>query len=143
MKREQGFTLIEVLIAATILFTVLAVASETYRNALLASSKAQAVVEMLTPLPLVTSSIRNQLRANPAEQLEGAGELLGVQFSWQAETARYGAPAPRFDPDAADFIDYGQRYRLYDVKLQLRVRGHERSYLYQEIAWEPWSNLRR
>jgi len=143
MKREQGFTLIEVLIAATILFTVLAVASETYRNALLASSKAQTLVEMLTPLPLMTSSIRNQLRANPVERLQGEAELLGVQYHWEAVTARYGAPAPRFDPDEAEFIEYGQRYRLYDVTLELSLRGQQRTYLYQELAWESWANLRR
>ena len=143
MKLERGFTLIEVLIAATILFTVLVVASESYRNALLASSKAQTVVEMLTPLPLVTASIRNQLRANPTERLQGEAELLGVQYRWQAETALYGAPAPRFDPDEAAFTEYGKRYRLYDVTLKLRLRGQQRTYLYQELAWEPWANLRR
>jgi prepilin-type N-terminal cleavage/methylation domain-containing protein len=143
MKLERGFTLVEVLIASTILFTVLAVASEAYRNALLASSKAQTLVEMLTPLPLMTSSIRNQLRTNPVERLQGEAELLGVQYRWEAVTARYGAPAPRFDPDEAEFIEYGRRYRLYDVTLELSLRGQQRNYLYQELAWEPWANLRR
>ena len=138
MRREAGFTLIEVLIAATILFTVLAVASETYRNALLASAKAETVVEMLTPLPLITSSIRNQLRTNPVERLQGAAELLGVEYSWQAETARYGSPAPRFDPDQIEFTEYSPRYRLYDVELKLQLRGQQRTFLYQELAWGPW-----
>ena len=66
MTRQRGFTLLEVLIAATILFAVLAAATETYRNALLASSRAQGLVSMLTPLPLITSAIRNQLRSNPS-----------------------------------------------------------------------------
>lgn len=137
MRRQAGFTLLEVLIAATILFTVLAVATETYRNALLASSRAEGLLSLLTPLPLITSSIRSQLRSNPVEELAGSAELLGVSFEWQATTARHGAPARRFDPDTADFRTYPPRFRLYDVRLKLARAGQERVFLYQELAWEP------
>jgi prepilin-type N-terminal cleavage/methylation domain-containing protein len=137
MKRQRGFTLLEVLIAATILFTVLAVATETYRSALLASSRAAGLVSMLTPLPLITSSIRSQLRANPVEKLDAGSELLGVRYQWEATTVRYGAPPRRFDPDATDFISYPPRFRLYDIRLELRRAGQKRVFLYQEIAWEP------
>jgi len=136
VRRQAGFTLLEVLIAATILFTALAVATETYRSALLASSRAAMLVEMLTPLPLITSSIRSQLRSDPAERREGEATMLGVSYSWQADTVRYQPPAPRFDPDKADFTTYPPRFRLYDVRLELRLRGLKRVYLYQEVAWE-------
>ena len=137
MRRQAGFTLLAVLIAATILCTVLAVATETYRNALLASSRAEGLVSLLTPLPLITSSIRSQLRSNPAEKLDGGAELLGVRYEWEATTVRYGSPARRFDPDVADFRDYPKRFRLYDVRLTLARAGQERVFLYQELAWEP------
>jgi prepilin-type N-terminal cleavage/methylation domain-containing protein len=137
MRRQAGFTLLEVLIAATILFTVLAVATETYRNALLASSRAEGLVNLLTPLPLITSAIRSQLRSNPVEKLDGSAELLGVRYEWDATTVRHGSPARRFDPDFADFRDYPQRFRLYDVRLKLARGGQERVFLYQELAWEP------
>ena len=136
MKPQRGFTLLEVLIAATILFTVLAVATETYRNSLLASSRAEGLVSMLTPLPLITSSIRSHLRSNPVEKLDGRSELLGVSYEWEATTIRYGSPPRRFDPDATDFITYQPRFRLYDVRLKLRRAGQERAFLYQEVAWE-------
>jgi hypothetical protein len=137
VKRQGGFTLLEVLIAATILFTVLAVATETYRNALLASGRAEGLVAMLTPLPLITSSIRSQLRSNPVERLDGGADLLGVNYRWEATTARYGSPPRRFDPDATDFRDYPPRFRLYDIRLELRRGRQERVFLYQEVAWEP------
>lgn len=137
MRRERGFTLLEVLIAATILFTVLAVATETYRNSLLASSRAEGIVALLTPLPLITSSIRSQLRSNPVEALTGGSEVLGVDYRWEAATVRYGSPPRRFDADATDFIDYPPRFRLYDVKLTLQRGSQERTFLYQEVAWEP------
>lgn len=137
MRHQAGFTLLEVLIAATILFTVLAVATESYRNALLASARAEGLVTLLTPLPLITASIRSQLRSSPVEKLDGGAELLGVSYEWQATTARYGSPARRFDPDTTDFRNYPQRFRLYDVRLKLARAGQERVFLYQELAWEP------
>lgn len=137
MRRQAGFTLLEVLIAATILFTVLAVATETYRSALLASGRAEGLVNLLTPLPLITSSIRNELRSNPVAQLEGGAALLGVDYQWQATTVRYGSPTRRFDPDLTDFRSYPPRFRLYDVRLTLARGGQERVFLYQELAWEP------
>jgi len=137
VRRERGFTLLEVLIAATILFAALAVATETYRSALSASSRAEGLVSLLTPLPLITSSIRSELRSKPVEKLDGGAELLGVNYAWQATTARYGSPPRRFDPDATDFVDYPPRFRLYDVRLELRRAGQERVFLYQELAWEP------
>ena len=137
MKHERGFTLLEVLIAATILFTAIAVASETYRAALLASRKAETLVAMLTPLPLITSSIRNDLRSDPAEQREGAAAMMGVGYTWRATTARYEPPPARFDADRLDFVSYPPRFRLYDVELKLWLRGQKRVYIYQEVAWEP------
>lgn len=136
MNGQRGFTLLEVLIAATILFTVLAVAAGTYRNALLASSRAEGLVSLLTPLPLITSSIRDRLRADPAERVDGRAELLGVRFEWEATTARFAPPARRFDPDLTDFRDYPPRFRLYDVRLKLEKGGQQRVFLYQELAWE-------
>ena len=137
MKRQGGFTLLEVLIASTILFAALAVASETYRSTLMASSRSQTVVEMLTPLPLITSSIRNDLRSDPAEQREGAAAMMGVGYTWRATTARYEPPPARFDADRLDFVSYPPRFRLYDVELKRWLRGQKRVYIYQEVAWEP------
>ena len=137
MKSQRGFTLIEVLIAATIMFVALAVAAETYRGALLASRRAETVVDMLTPLPLIAAAVASALRDDPAERRSGESEVLGVRYRFEATTARFGAPPPQFDPDSGSFRSYPPRFRLYDVRLILRCRGEERVYLYQEVAWLP------
>ena len=137
MRRQRGFTLIEVLIAATILFVAIAVISETYRASMQASRRAESVTAMLAPLPLIVSAIRSTLRDDPAERREGESELLGVRYRFEASTARFEAPPRRFDPDTAEFRDYPPRFRLYDVRLVLSHAGHERTYLYQELAWLP------
>jgi prepilin-type N-terminal cleavage/methylation domain-containing protein len=137
MRGQRGFTLIEVLIAATILFVAIAVVSETYRGAMLASRRADTVAAMLTPLPLIVAAVRSALRDDPAERREGASELLGVRYRFDAISVRFEPPPRRFDPDTAEFREYAPRFRLYDVRLVLRYRDHERTYLYQELAWLP------
>jgi hypothetical protein len=137
MSRQAGLTLIEVLIAATLMFAVIAVATETYRGALLASRRAENVVGMLAPLPLITAAVRSSLRDDPAESKEGANELMGVRYKFKATTARFGSPPQQFSADAGGPTQYPPRFRLYDVRLTLRYQGQERMYVYQELAWLP------
>jgi prepilin-type N-terminal cleavage/methylation domain-containing protein len=137
MKRAQGFTLIEVLIAAAILFIVLAVAGYSYRGALLASRKAEGFVALVTPLPMILASIRDDLRQHPQERRGGEALLLGVRYRYVATTVRYEPPAARFDPDLGSFTSYAPRFRLYDVRLILTRASARREYRYQELAWEP------
>lgn len=135
--RTRGFTLIEVLIAAAILFVVLAVAGYSYRGALLSSRKAEGFVRLVTPLPMIVASVRDELRRKPDERREGEAELLGVHYRFEATTARYEPPAARFDPDLGEFTGYAPRFRLYDVRLVLSRADQRREYRYQELAWEP------
>lgn len=133
---QRGFTLIEVLVAAVIMFTVLATATLSLRSTFTASERATRVTELLAPLPWITPLIRDELRANPVPEHEGAGSLFGVDFRYRASTALLGAPPARFDPDVADFIEYPPRFRLYDVELTLERDGETESFLYQELAWQ-------
>ncbi len=136
-KRQFGFTLVEVLIAAVILFTVLAMATLSLRTVMTASERAARVTELLAPLPWITPAIRESLRADPAPERSGEGVMFGVAYRYVARTARFGAPPPRFDPDAASFVEYGPRFRLYDVELELELDGESSRFLYQELAWSP------
>jgi type II secretory pathway pseudopilin PulG len=132
-----GFTLVEVLIASTILFGSLVVISEAYRTSMAASHRAEAVTRLLAPLPLIVKSVRQRLRDNPIEVVEGSGEIFDVQYRFAAKTARFEPPPPRFDPDLGGFTTYAPRFRLYDVTVILQAEGYQREFLYQELAWQP------
>jgi prepilin-type N-terminal cleavage/methylation domain-containing protein len=137
MRTQRGFTLVEVLIAATILFAAVTVISETYRASMLASRRAENVAAMLAPLPLIVAATRSMLRDDPAESREGESEVLGVRYRFDATTASIEPPPPRLDPDTGEVQEYPPRFRLYDVRLVLNYREQERTYLYQELAWLP------
>ncbi len=108
MSRERGFTLLEVLIAAVIMFTVLATASLSLRGAMHASERASRTTELLAPLPWITPTIRERLREYPGDNLaterSGEGVVFGVEYRFHASLVRSGAPPSRFDVDAAEFI---------------------------------------
>ena len=141
LSKQDGFTLIEVLIAAVIMFTVLATATLSLRGALIASERATRTTELLAPLPWITSTIRESLRekasANLTSEHSGEGALFDVNFRFRAVNVRSGAPPPRFDPDAADFVDYAPRFGLFDIELELEKDGATRRFIYQELAWSP------
>lgn len=136
MKRT-GFTLVEVLIAATILFTSLAVVSESYRASLLASNKASRVAEMLTPLPLILGHIQSRLLENPVDNVGGRGEVLGVYYEFAARSVKFGAPPRRVEPESGEYRTYQPRFRLYNVELFLKAGTQSRRFEYQELSWLP------
>lgn len=143
MRRELGFTLVEVLIAAVIMFTVLATATLSLRGAMISSERASRTVELLAPLEWITPSIRERLRENTGENMgnslapeqSGEGALFGVEYRFRATLVRVGAPPPRFDTDVMDFVEYPPRFGLYDIELELERDGDTSRFVYQELAW--------
>ena len=140
-QMQLGFTLVEVLIAAVIMFTVLATATLSFRGALVASERASKTTELLAPLPWITSTVRDKLRARvletPTVEYSDDGAMFGVDYRFRAELVSFAPPPPRFDPDLADFIEYPPRFGLYDVELTLEREGETSSFIYQELAWRP------
>ena len=141
VREQRGFTLIEVLIAAVIMFTVLATATVSLRGAMHASERASRKTELLAPLPWITPTIRERLREYPGDNLatehSGEGVVFGVEYRFHASLVRSGAPPSRFDVDAAEFIEYAPRFGLYDVELELEREGEKSRFVYQELAWQP------
>ena len=141
VREQRGFTLIEVLIAAVIMFTVLATATVSLRAAMHASERASRTTELLASLPWITPTIRERLREYPGDNLaterSGEGVMFGVGYRFRALLVRSGAPPPQFDVDAGDFIEYAPRFGLYDVELELEREGEKRRFVYQELAWQP------
>ncbi len=141
LRGQGGFTLIEVLIAAVIMFTVLATATLSLRAAMHASERASRTTELLAPLPWITPTIRERLREYPGNKLaterSGEGVVFGVEYRFHALLVRSGAPPARFDVDAAEFIEHAPRFGLYDVELELEREGEKSRFIYQELAWQP------
>jgi type II secretory pathway component PulJ len=136
-SKPTGFTLIEVLIAAVILFATITVVSESYRASLASGQRATTMVELLTPVPLIISTIRARIRERPEQRLTEEGQLLGVRYAFEAVSVRFEPPPPSIDFEMQTLRVFKPRYRLYEVTLHLERRSVKRRFVYQELAWLP------
>jgi len=138
-RNNRGFTLIEVLIAAVIMFAVLALTAVSFKTARQSSEKAANVVNMLAPLPLIMDTIRTQIRSNPLENLHGDGAFSGISYQWQADSQLFLSPPNIIDPETMLATNYQPRYRLYQVNLTLSLGNQQRQLSYKELAWTAQS----
>ncbi len=135
--KQQGFTLLEVLVAAVIMIAVLSLSALSFQSARRSSESAVATMEMLVPLPLISDTIKAQILANPSEQLHGDGELNGVAYQWQAKTIQFGAPPPSYDAENDVEITFSPRYRLYQVELVLNFANKTEHFQFMALSWLP------
>lgn len=134
---SRGFTLIEVLIAATILFTVIAVVSQSYRNAATASEKARRSVELVGVVPLLLDTIRFRLReADINQTIEQQGVLNDFEFSWQAQVVKKGGPPDRLDPEDGGVVSFDDKFYLWQVELTLSKQQYSQQFRFNELTWK-------
>lgn len=134
--RQRGFTLVEILIAATILFIVVGLVAEVYRAANLSGSKASRASEVALVTPLLMDTIRARLQeAKSDEPQQQQGVLLGFRFQWQARVIEKGGSAPRFSPENETPASGPDRFYLWQVDLTLDAGNYQRSFQFTELSW--------
>ncbi len=132
--RVPGFTLLEVLVAATIMFTVLslsALAVKTYRES---SAKAERRIHLLSYVSLVAPQIQSKLK-DPASLTEGNGQFGDMHYQWRAELIAHKAAPRQMNPDTGQFEQTPKRFKLYRVELQLNSQGLSIDKSYTEVTW--------
>lgn len=135
-SKQQGFTLLEVLLATVILFTVLAVMTTVYRQAVLTSQKAEQRVAASSQVPFIIDTIAELIRnAEGQSQASGEGKLLGVSYHWQAQPVWRRHPTERPDTVSGEIRQPQRWFTLWQVTLTIQMQGAERSYNYQELSW--------
>lgn len=137
MKTGRGFTLLEILIALTILLLMLSLATNSMKTARMNSEQAANHLQLATFLPLFTERIQQTIRSAPSEAMSGSGELQGVQFQWRANVVQKRSPASQFNPEAMTETKFNERFLLYEVQLTLTKQGKSRTFKYLELAWLP------
>lgn len=134
MKRQVGFTLVEVLVAAVILFMVISSATIAYRGAVLSAGRAESVTRMLTVVNLVSDRIRADIRQDPQPNKSGEGSLSGVGFTWSATVNETLSATSNLAGSNGAMPD--RTYSLYNVDMTLSYQGYHRDFHYRELAWK-------
>lgn len=135
MTKSRGFTLIEVLIAAIILFSALALISDIFKSAMLSTSKAVSNSQYYQITPSAISAIKANLREKAngknIQTLEGTVVLLDIHYQWEAERISFKPPAStQFD----DFIS-DPRFSVYKLQVNVEQGNKKREFSFEAATW--------
>jgi Tfp pilus assembly protein PilV len=100
IRHQRGVTLIEILVAMTILFATVTTGMVAWQNSLNSSEKAANLLQLLAKTDYCRDHVLAVLRENSAAQQSGRGEFDAVHFSWQANQLAFQPPPPRFEPES-------------------------------------------
>ena len=142
-NKQQGFTLIEVLIASLILVLSLLTAMNIYQGALANSQSATHTLHFqrhIMPLKtLITQSIR---QSSPLNTIQQQLVYADIDVSWQARPVATGLP---FHPDNSPLetvVVTNQNnpqgatpVHLWRVDVQLTYHKKQRAYSFWELSW--------
>ncbi|WP_198678720.1 type II secretion system protein [Pseudidiomarina insulisalsae] len=134
-RASEGFTLIEILVAMTILFATVVTGVIAFQNNMQNSVKAAEVMHVLSQVDAARSSIRFTLQHE--QQTSGADLYTqDVKVDWQANEVAYLPPAPFFDEDTGSFNQFAPRFHLYAITLTMQYGSTKRVFNYEELVWD-------
>lgn len=128
LKKQMGMTLIEVLIAAIILFMAIGLVSSAFQQSIMLQQKVVTQQEKMRLLQWIKPIIEFQLSVG---QLKGAESWGGMKASWSAELLE----KKRFVDSISDDSGYiaGRGYVvLYEVSLSL---AEQEPYKFNYTVW--------
>jgi len=137
-RKIQGFTLIEIMVSAVILFSVIATVSMVYRGAFISSEKAAKSIEIVGVLPSILATLREDIRQqgkSSLTELNHSDNVWGVNYNWKAKLIDFKSAPEKFDVDSGKFITPPKKYKLWQVTLTLEKNGLSKQYQLKELSW--------
>lgn len=129
---DKGFTLIEILVAAVILFMAVTSGLLVYQSSLDNNLRVQKRYEMMTMTEMVVGNIKSSIRSG---RQSGSVQLGDITVNWSSKIIKTSAPPSRFDPNETEFVSYKPRYQLHEVDVAMRNGEYRYSFSYKEVAW--------
>lgn len=136
MNNNKGFTLIEVLIAAVILFSALAITADLYKASSFTASRVTNKANFYQATPVVISTIKSELRALSKKRKlpEYSGQFFsaGVEYQWQATRTSFKSRVKGFDESFEPPLQFG----LYTIDVFARHENRNlESYTFKAATW--------
>jgi len=116
-QKNGGFTLIEVLIAAVILFSALAITAELYTASSLSAQKINNKAHFYQINPIAITVIKTEIRQLSEDRsladLSSEFSISGIHYQWQAQRVAFKPRAPDID----DIIPPNPQFGLFQVNV--------------------------
>lgn len=130
MNRHGGFTLIEVLLAISLVALIMAMAYGGFRASVRATSSGEAIIEENNRLRVVQQFMRRQLMRAQSLVIEEDEEGYQMRFQGERERVRFVAPMP-------GYLSFGGSY-VQEFSLERGADGLELVYYYAMLnGYEP------
>lgn len=136
--KSKGFTLLEILVASTILFFSVVSLALIYKTSFIASEKAVSKIEQAAVIRALLADIQADIRlrtTRDANSLNGTGIIWGIAYNWEANVEQLRSPPDKFDFDLGRIESYPSRYKLWQVKVNLGDGTGGSTFEYNELSW--------
>jgi general secretion pathway protein J len=129
-QRTRGFTLIEVMLAISLVALVMAMAYGGFRAAVRASNSGEVIIEENNRLRVVQQFVRRQLMLAQALVIEEENDGQRIRFMGDRDHVRFVSPMP-------GYLSYGGAY-VQQFSIERGVEGYELVYYYAMLnGYEP------
>lgn len=127
--------MLEVLIASTILVAVIGVSTMAYNTAIRSKILARKHLEISQSIPFILSDIRRNIRSAQVESITGEGSQGEVSYQWLASVSLFEPPFEMIDAESGTLAEFENRYRLWEVSIDIRYKDYQKAYQVQEVSW--------
>ena len=130
LRQMRGFTLIEVMLAISLVALVMAMAYGGFRAAVRASNTGEVIIEENNRLRVVQQFVRRQLMLAQALDIEEEDDGERIRFVGDRDRVRFVSPMP-------GYLSYGGPY-VQQFSIERGVEGYELVYYYAMYnGYEP------
>ena len=128
---QAGFTLLEVLIASVILFSVIVTSTLVYRGAILSSDKAEQALSVSVAAHSIQRIVTDEFRQlKDRSQPSGEGRYGEVTYRWRAEETHKGTRT-----GAPDGSTPARQFSLWRIHLTISKGKMTKQFQFSEISW--------
>ncbi len=131
MRRQSGFTLLEVLVASLILFMAIALVSLSYRTGLNAERAAESRVFKTAVLRFIQQAVAEELRVRP-NLSTGTGTWGEFSYNWVVVNRFEKWSKAGFDIESNGYVEIGRPLHLTDINIDIDGEG----YAFTHFSWK-------
>ncbi|MBE1302115.1 MAG: hypothetical protein GJ680_19685 [Alteromonadaceae bacterium] len=131
-RNYKGFSLVEVLVAAFILFLVLSTVTISYTGAVKGTLSATQSTKLFGYLPLLVEDIAFAVKNG---EKSGNSHFLDIQYSWHLEPIESKEMASFYDNESFQDSSSGRVVYLQKVVLVTTYKGRTIDHSFKVVSW--------